>query len=513
MFEQYPSRSGSISASYRGKQLHSSFNPEREAERYIQTELPQIPRTVILIGPGLGYLIRAIINVRPDCRVVSMFLSPECHRNAVATGEAAWPPACGTDPADFLSATLDELESAALTALEWPPATSCFASEAEKVREAVTAVIRQHQASLLTEGANGKRWLANVVRNFPAITDPVTPQPDDTTPVKACVIAAAGPSLEGSLAAIAAMRGEVSLWVLGSALGPVLARGLEPDLLISTDAAVYASEYLREAIVHDGFGIPIAAPLTASRGIGDNTPIWPLSQNDPVELMLYEQLSARPTPVPAHGTVAGTALQLALALQEWPVVIAGMDLAWHGLQSHARPHVAQVYRDLAGTRLTPPVTALYGQSRHMVDLENGWATNDSLLVYARWFDRVVGGPGQRVYRLGPSPISTSIQVMEPQVLSALPRHFHAPAFVPLTWPERPRREQMVRKVIDHCRRALELLAESAVPAPPEPLQLFLLRRLALDRLLRWNRTDSPAELRGGAAAALEALSQLGDGAQ
>jgi hypothetical protein len=215
--------------------------------------------------------------------------------------------------------------------------------------------------------------------------------------------------------------------------------------------------------------------------------------------------------VPAHGTVAGTALQLALALQEWPVVLAGIDLAWHGLQSHARPHLSQVYRDLAGSRLTPPLTALYGQSRDMVELDNGWTTNGSLQVYARWFERVIGGPGQRVYRLGLPPGSSTIQVVESQALQALPRAFNAPVFAPLAWPEPRRRNEMVRGVINRCMRALEPLAESEIGEPLEPLQTFLLRRLALDRLLRWHRTGQSAELRDGASAALEMLSQLGGG--
>ena len=509
MLERYPSRTGSLSASYRGKQLHSSFDPEREAERYIRSELPDVPRTVILIGPGLGYLIRAISDKRPDCRVISMFLSSECHRNAIASGDVAWHPTSESDPATFLSSALNEIETGSLTVIEWPPSTSCFSNQADQVRKAVSEVVRRHQASLLTEGANGRRWLSNLVRNFSNLVRPVAPRPDDTTRISACVIAAAGPSLEEGLEVISLIRSRISLWVMGSALDAVLARGLEPDLIVSTDAAVYASEYLRTAIVDEDRLYPIAAPLTASRGIGDSAPVWPLSHDDPVESMFYEHLSSGPTSVPAHGTVVGTAIQLALALQRWPVVVTGMDFAWHHLRSHARPHVVEVYRALEGTRPAPPLTRIYRQWADMVELSDAWRSNRALQVYARSFERMTGAPGQRVYRLIPSPAACAIPGIDATSLSALPPQFRALTFGSLAWPDRAERWDTIHAVTDRCLRALRPLAESREPSPPDPIQAFLLRRLALDRLIKWHRTNSPVELRSAARAAQEALSMIG----
>ena len=509
MLDRYPSRTGSLSASYGGKQLHSSFDPEREAERYILAELAEIPRTVILIGPGLGYLIRAISDRRPDCRVISMFLSSECRRNAIDSGDVAWHPKSESDPATFLSSALNEIETSSLAVIEWPPAASCFSGQADQVRRAVAEVVRRHQASLLTEGANGRRWLSNLVRNFSNLVTPVAPRPDDTAGVSACVIAAAGPSLEEGLDVITPMRSRVSLWVMGSALEAILARGLEPDLIVSTDAAVYASEYLRAAIVSGNSLYPIAAPLTASRGVGDRAPVWPLSHDDPVEFMLYKHLSTGPTSVPAHGTVVGTAIHLALAFQRWPVVVTGMDFAWRHLRSHARPHVAEVYRALEGTRLAPPLTRMYQELADMVELSNSWRSNRALQVYARSFERMMGVPGQRVHRLIPSPAACAIPGIDAAALSALPAQFRALTFRSLAWPDPAERWDTINTVTDRCLRALRPLAESREPSPPSPIQAFLLRRVALDGLIKWHRTDSPAELRSAARTAQETLSMIG----
>lgn len=440
---------------------------------------------------------------------MSMFLSSECHRNAVTLGDAAWHPMSGTDPAAFLSSALDEIETSSLTVLEWPPSASCFSDEANQVRSAVTEVVRRHQASLLTEGANGRRWFSNLVRNFSSLVRPVAPQPDKSNRVSACVIATAGPSLEEGLETINPVRSGFSLWVTGSALDAVLARGLEPNLIISTDAAVYASEYLRAAVVDRGRCCPIAAPLTASRGIGDTAPVWPLSHGDPVESMFYEHLSIGPTSVPAHGTVTGTAIHLALAFQQWPVVVTGMDFAWHGSRSHARPHVSETYRALAGSRITPPLTALYRQSVDMVELPDAWRVSRALQVYARWFERMTSGAGRRIHRLLPSPSAGAIPVIDPASLSALPRRFHELAFAPVDWPDRAERRDAIHAVTERCRRVLRPLTESRERSPLDPIQAFLLRRLAPDGLIKWHLTDSPTQLRSAARAAEEALSLLG----
>jgi hypothetical protein len=439
-----------------------------------------------------------------------MFLSSECHQSAVARGQVAWHPKLETDPAAFLSSTLDEIETGSLTVIEWPPSASCFPREAEDVRRAVTEVVRRHQASLLTEGANGRRWLSNLVRNFSSLVRPVAPRLDDAVGVSACVIAAAGPSLEEALDTIARMKTRISLWVTGSALDAVLNRGLEPDLVISTDAAFYASEYLRARIVDGEHGYPIAAPLTASRGIGDSSSLWPLSYDDPLELMIYGHLSMGPTSVPAHGTVAGTAIHLAVGIQRWPVVVAGMDFAWHGSQSHARPHVSEIYRDLAGSRLTPPLTEAYRQSLEMIVLADGWRTNGPLQVYARWFDRVMGGSTQRLHRLCPSPTASAIPVIDAATLSGLPRRFSNLAFQPLDWPDRVERRNAGRSVTEQCLRALRPLTDSRDPKHLSKIQIFLLRRFAVDGLIRWHRTDSPVELRSAVRTAEAALSLIGE---
>lgn len=516
MWKTYPSRSGPLSASFHGQQIHSGFDPRREADRFVATELAEIPQTVIVIGPGLGYIIEAVHERRNDARVVAFFLSTESYSSAVNRGDAAWHPQSGYDAASFLSSSVDELESASLVVTEWPPATSCFSEEARRIRAAVSDVVHRHTSSLMTEGANGRRWLSNLFRNFLTLNScvEVANGPAGSgaagagSGVSACIIAASGPSLEESLARIRPLRERFALWVVGSALDATTNAGMQPDLVLSTDPAVYASEYLRDALAEPARGYPVAAPLTASRGITDSGGIWPLSQGDMVEDLLFGRLRSRPVTVPAHGTVTGTAFHLATSLSRWPVIYLGMDLAYRGGQTHARPHVADTYAFCNAGRLQPRSTAGFAASRHWRHLDDGWFTDRALSVYAAWFEQSVEARRTNVYRMHPSPAAPAVPEITVEQMEELPVSFNRPRFVAGSWPGRDERNAIVRKAADQLEGALAAICSQASRRAPDRLAHFLLRRLALEKLIRWKRSGDPAMLKDAAATALERLRSI-----
>ena len=506
MLQQYPSRSGPVSARYREKQLHSAFDPEREAERYIAHELPDVPSTVIVIGPALGYAITAVRRRRPDCRVIALYLNSECHAHSTARAARCWHPGAGVAVESFLADALEETDTVSIAVIEWPPAVQCFADTAATVRTAVSELIRRLQASLLTEGANGRRWLSNLVRNYLAVSNPVLPSLRPGRPVSACVIAASGPSLEQGLEAVAGCRDRLILWTLGSALEAVLARGLEPDLVISTDAALYAAEYVRASLAGPK-PCTIATPLTSARGIADRGPSWVLSQSDPAESLLFAGLASPPTLTPAHGSVAGTAVQLALALRPWPVIMAGLDFAWLDVRSHARPHLSAHYREWSSDRLRPSLTAAYAQSLALEPLDGRWRSGPSLQIYSRWFARSSSRTGARVARLLPSSAAPEIPVVTGEELASLPQVVAAPLFESVTWPSREARLRTVRRMLTEFTEALDAGRRNP-EAAPDYLQLFLLRRLAVSQLLRWQRSRARKDLAGAVECALGELTAL-----
>jgi hypothetical protein len=355
---------------------------------------------------------------------------------------------------------------------------------------------------MATEGWNGRRWLSNLARNFVSTEEVVLPGPArGAKKVSACVVAVPGPSLEESLESVRALRPRLSVWAVGSALDAVLASGIVPDGIVSTDSTVYATQYLRGA----GSSIPVASPFTASRGVSDSRKCWPLSQLDPFELALFSSLETQPHGVPSHGTVTGTALHLALGISDWPVVLAGMDLAWKELRAHARPHLADHYRMACADRLHPELGTQFARWTLLADAGDGWRVDQSLRVYSEWFEsRVDTG---RVLRMNPSPQAPSVPVVTADELKTLPQRHALPTFQTAPWPEREQRADMVRSFLDGLARQIQSLVRSPGNGP-DAAQTQLLRRLALEKLLAWKRTADTDDLISAARAAGETLESV-----
>lgn len=495
MFETRPSRSGRTTASFRGKSLHSTFDPEKEADRFVDSQLNADPNTVVVIGPALGYICDSLLRRYPGARVFALHLSDETASARIQTDSVVWQPSAG-EPAQFLSASLDEIECASLQVCEWPPAVECFPEEAKKVRDALESVVRRHIASLATEGANGRRWISNLCRNFVGLAHPLLPSAATTRHVKACVLIAAGPSLEQALPTIRNLRSQLAIWVVGSALDAVMAANIMPDLAISADPAMYAAEYLREA---RRVPVPVAGPLTGARGFADITPVWPLQTGDGIEDVFWSDIDPPPSPVPAHGTVTGTALNLALSTSSWPVVLAGLDFAWHELRDHGRPHVAETYRRIAERRFSPYHTQQYGRWIRLSADHDSWRSSDDLMIYKHWFEQR-GGHDRRVFRLLPSPIGSATPEITPDDFAAMPKKHPEPELVSVEWPTTEQRRVHVRHFLDSLQQRLETKSD--------PVSGLLLRRLALDGLLRYTRSNDPSEWSAAVEAARDRLSGI-----
>jgi hypothetical protein len=141
MIRTFRTRTGELSATAREKRLHSAVDPVTEAKRFVASSLPEVPATVVLIGAALGHGAAALKSARTDCRVVCLFLHEDCYANAVARGSENWHPGSG-DLAQFLSSSIDELETVSLAVIEWAPATAAFPEEAEAARRLVKETVR-----------------------------------------------------------------------------------------------------------------------------------------------------------------------------------------------------------------------------------------------------------------------------------------------------------------------------------------------------------------------------------
>ncbi len=484
----FPARSGDLTASWNERQLHSRFDPRAEADRFLESG-PGIARVFVLIGPGLGYLISSIRRRYPHARVLAFALHAELSRNLVEPPDALWTPESDTGLAAFLSRHISDLATASVAVHEWSPVADSFPSEAEAIRTAVSTHLRTSHASLVTQGATGRRWLRNRIFNY-VHANPCRLIPGDRK-IRAVALVAAGPSLEKALPHLRAHRDTLDVWTTGSALEAVLARGIRPDLVVVTDASLYAAEHIRANLTSRDARVPVAAPLCATRALAGCERLLVLSENDSVDRALLGGDQSIPI-IPPHGTVTATCALLIRALTPAPILLLGADFAWAEDRSHARPHLSEVYRQKDANRLDPASSRVYEGCRANQPVGDGWTTSQALRTYAEWFEAEAKRRLAPVFALDPSPVLRGVPELAPDGIRRFSARFAGIGWTRAEWTSPESRTAAARAYLAGAR---EHAAGARQPArgvdlessSPELAELAI--RLCLPDLLHWARSS------------------------
>jgi hypothetical protein len=406
-----PSRSGEPTCAALGVWLHSRYDPEREALRFAQERLGSSkPTHVVLLGPCLDYLSKALRSLLPRAFILSIQFAPGFARISAGKPDAAWDSDSSLPLSAFLDEALGEDAISGISVIEWEPAAKAFPAEAMRAREEVKASLDRLTSSTATVKASGKRWIENACASFVLIERAQRPLPS-SSPV---LVAAAGPSLPESLLSIAAFKDRLCAISVASALSSCLHEGFEPGLAVSTDGSYWSRLHLYP-FAQRGFpkDCLLATPLTAapSAALCRAAGVFVFNQGSFVEAELAPGLydpSAKETPpsLPPHGTVSGSAIHLAASLCSGPIIVAGLDLASYGELDHARPHGFDSFLSAGSRRAEPLEGRLWSRSREAspLALPNApWRTSRALEAYASALAMDARALGRPIYRLGPEP--------------------------------------------------------------------------------------------------------------
>jgi hypothetical protein len=236
-----------------------------------------------------------------------------------------------------------------------------------------------------------KVWFINFFRNmltaerrpdcfYPDISGPVTDWP--------ALVVASGPSLNGKLKEIREVRDRCLIIAVLSSARTLLKNGIEPDLIIASDAGVGNKMH---AIGIPG-NIPVLANIYASSSLLTGLP------NPVVFYNLKEEMSQLSFTL-KFPSVTMDAGNLALALTTGPVVFCGFDL---GYDTHAGSHSAGnaflEFRASSFNRLTPYFGTLtsFMKRRDVSPMENGggrWYTQTQFRMVKKNVEDRFGGLG------------------------------------------------------------------------------------------------------------------------
>jgi len=362
--------------------LHSKYNPQQEARRYIDAlKIDNDVNCFILIEPGMGYMIPVLQKDRPGGRIVVLHADARFRElPGVFQADAAWYPDCETGVQEFLEAEVPRGAKAGI--VEWRPALNVYGDKILALVRESAEFVKRMEAGRRTDAFFGRRWLRNFFRNLTVFQNTLMYGKTDI-PV---VITGSGPGLEAVITEILAARERVFVLAASSSLQALAAGGITPDMVIGTDGGGWALTHLYSFFRRPmpGRAIPALSLCAAVPSQCAAVPVLPMNDGSLWQSLALHAIGFPSVLIPGRGTVAASALELALELSDGPVFLAGMDLSVNDIRSHARPNGFDYLFFGAATRLRPVYTQYFIRS-------NGIKAGGSLDIYAAWFKSRIGG--------------------------------------------------------------------------------------------------------------------------
>ncbi len=395
----FQAKNGSTTCTCAGLPLHSAYNPEREAERFVSAqEYTFLPQNIIVTGPALSYTADILRQKFPQAALIAVRYSTD-----FSASDSKWDSVLYyTSQADLenrLYTMLGEEGLAETQFLSWQPGAAAFPKENTGAWNAIKQAVVKSRAVLATRTYFARRWYKNCCTFVTELTSCMTIT-GGSAPV---IVAASGPSLGTCLEQLRQYRHTYFLLAVSSALEPLLNAGIRPDACISTDGGYYAKAHLDILTKHNpGVPLLLAAEAACRPQLLRTCAVVPLTYRSFPEAQILNSCGIPSLPAERNGTVSGTAVELALRLTTGPVYCCGLDLAPAKGYQHLQPNALERSNRLTDSRLRPLCTRLSAAG----------LPSESLNIYRDWFSTRSAGFYSRVFRLsGPYTYANTLGTM------------------------------------------------------------------------------------------------------
>ena len=385
---------------------HSRYSPLKEAQRHVDALLSgKRPAIVFIIGGGINYISAVIAERFPNAVRVSLQPCDDFLGHEVDTPTRNWHPSSILSLRETIRQALASNRIAGgVMIVEWPPVVNRFQELTEKIRIVLRDILEEASSNAATTGYWAARWLHNSMRFVTSASSTAGLTPGASLVVIAC----AGPSLASVIPEILDRRSSMALWALASAIPALQRFGLIPDLAIATDPGFWNGAHLRAAFFSK---IPIAMPPSsyAPCDIMRHSRIVTLDTGLSFEKAAIQAAGISSEGAIASGSVAGTALSLALRLTNGPIALAGYDLAAQGLMDHIQPYAFDILDEKAENRLQSTYSTRASRVFEGYPSKEGeWRRSRAFTAYAGTI-QVHENDSPRVFRLGESSVETCIR--------------------------------------------------------------------------------------------------------
>ncbi|MBO4706280.1 MAG: DUF115 domain-containing protein [Spirochaetaceae bacterium] len=389
------SRNGSLTCTKDSFSLHSTFDPEKEAERFVSLiESSYIPSFIVITGPCLGYTAQYLKKRFPDSKTIAIQYSTDFEQYS-KNWDFSFSITKQSDT-DFINdrlfSVIGEEKLFSTLFISWKPSEKAWPDLAATLWKSFKDLLSKAESVISTRSFFNRRWFLNTIRFYNAVKTISIPEKTD----KPIVVTASGPSLAHALPFLKKHRESFVLIAASYSVLPLLENEIIPDFCITTDGGWWAKKHLEPLIRlcnKLGITVPLIVPPESAvpTELLSNTPIVPLSYSDFPDKLFFDATGIPFIAGERNGTVSGTAAVLALNMTTSSVFFCGLDLAPSlNCFQHTQPNALEPINNKQDIRLKPTETRI---------TSSAFSGSGSLGIYRNWFSSRNESFYKRVFRL------------------------------------------------------------------------------------------------------------------
>jgi hypothetical protein len=380
----------------KGEHLHSRYNPQAEAERYINAlNINDNIECFILIEPGMGYIVPALQARYKNSKIIALHIDifPPAGIPALCVKDSIeMPLEAASIVQAFLEKEAAETDASNIRIIEWRPSMNFYGKDYVFLLSCVVEFIKRLDAGQRTVSVFGKRWIRNFFKNLGLINEALLYRETDI-PV---IITGCGPSLEKTLPFIRNLQDQCIILASSSSLMALQNNGINADIIIATDggswALMHIYHYFRNNYFTNNGGYGFAVNLCAALPSQCKGPFLILNDGSFWQSIVLSGLALPSIIIPQKGTVTASAVELALILSTGNIFLAGMDLSINDIRTHVRPYGFDYLFTESASRFSPVYSQSFTRSHLMKE-------GGSLKIYAGWFRNRLSTWPKRIFSL------------------------------------------------------------------------------------------------------------------
>ncbi len=379
-----------------GRTVHSR-NPQREARRQASEILSRSPRSVLLLSPGLGFVIDLLLQ---ESTATLLYVEPNPQIRQAVLKRLEKTTAAGSHARSSRFIVRPSLPDLPQLKTMLPGSIEDWHIFFLKptLRQEYADFIATLQTQRFRETVNrntlkrfDRIWLKNLYYNF-ATTGQWLPVSSlfGKHNGQPAVVVSAGPSLDGCLPALAKNRSRYVLIAVDTAIAALRHYGLDPDYVLAVDAQAANFLHIRSyrgkaTVILDATVCYLV--LRHLRG-----PYYTFHNPLPAAAALLQAaFPDGPGELEFGGSVSTNAFDLAKKFGCSPIFLCGMDLSFPGQRIHARGSALEEAAMAKTHRLFTAHQQNHAQltaidRRSLINADGKTVpSNDKLLIFYEWY--------------------------------------------------------------------------------------------------------------------------------